>query len=162
MAHGAAQAMPLHPELAPSKSADKPISRARVLLVKLIDAYAKLDYALTMIEIQKQAGILSPGRGRGSQAALCEATVRALRRSAASRINRHGRHSETPYSMELLATVHWVASHEGARSPTEARDLVQRWNEHKKARYHERHVEKAWQRLESEGWIAGTGPVARP
>jgi hypothetical protein len=30
---------------------------------------------------------------------------------------------------------------------------VQSWNERKKARYQERHIEKAWQRLESEGWI---------
>jgi hypothetical protein len=76
-------------------------------------------------------------------------------RARLERIERLIRGYETPYSMELLATVPWVASHEGARSPTEARDLVQRWNERKKARYQEKNIEKAWQRLESEGWIDG-------
>jgi hypothetical protein len=41
-----------------SRSAKQLISRARALLVKLIDAYAKLDYALTKIEIQKLAYFL--------------------------------------------------------------------------------------------------------
>jgi len=36
------------------------------------------------------------------------------------------------------------------------------WNERKKARYRERHIEKAWQRLESEGWIGGAGSAAAP
>ena len=43
---------------------------------------------------------------------------------------------------------------------SEARDRVQSWNEREKARYRERHIEKAWQRLESEGWIGGAGKPA--
>ena len=76
--------------------------------------------------------------------------VLGLRR-VIDRVGRLIRGFETPYRMELLATVHWVASHEGARSPAEARELVQHWNERKKARYQGRHIENAWQRLESEG-----------
>ena len=45
-------------DLAPSKFADKPISRARALLVKLFDAYASLGYAVTKIEVWKLAYFL--------------------------------------------------------------------------------------------------------
>ncbi len=60
---------------------------------------------------------------------------------------------ETPYSMELLATIHWVALHEGASSFEKALERIQQWNERKMKRYQPRHVEKAWTRLASEGWI---------
>jgi len=196
----------IRPELAPSDAADKPISRVRALLVKLIDAYASLDYALTKIEVQKLAyflqvageelklrygkqqfgpyadqlrHLLTDMEGTllsGVTADAPRAEIRLMPGAAAAadrllgdhadararleRVGRLIRGYETPYSMELLATVHWVASHEGARSPAEARALVQHWNERKKARYQERHIEKAWQRLETEGWIGGVGAAA--
>ena len=51
---------------------------------------------------------------------------------------------ETPYGMELLATVHWVASKDGARDPVEAVRLVQAWSDRKKGLFPPRHIELAW------------------
>jgi hypothetical protein len=51
---------------------------------------------------------------------------------------------ETPYGMELLATVHWVASQDGAKDPDEAVRLVQAWSDRKKGLFPPRHIELAW------------------
>jgi O-acetyl-ADP-ribose deacetylase (regulator of RNase III) len=61
---------------------------------------------------------------------------------------------QSPYGMELLATVHWVASHEpAARSADEAFHATQTWNERKKKIMRPEHVAAAWHQLESNGWL---------
>ena len=62
---------------------------------------------------------------------------------------------ETPYGMELLATVHWVASREGARNPADAVRYVHAWNERKKELFPPRHIELAWNVLSRQQLIAG-------
>jgi len=59
---------------------------------------------------------------------------------------------ETPFGMELLATVHWVAAHEGARTPEEAMVKTHAWNERKLA-FTERHIGIAWNVLQRKGWL---------
>lgn len=61
---------------------------------------------------------------------------------------------ETPYGMELLATVHWAAENKGATSLEEAVRIVQDWTPRKGDLFDEQHIEVAWERLEEEGWIA--------
>lgn len=51
---------------------------------------------------------------------------------------------ETPYGMELLATVHWVASKDGARTLSEAIGAVQAWSERKRNLFSTKHIELAW------------------
>jgi O-acetyl-ADP-ribose deacetylase (regulator of RNase III) len=62
---------------------------------------------------------------------------------------------ETPYGMELLATVHWVIKHEAtAKGNFEAiRAKVESWNQRKKDLMKPQHIHKAYARLEAEGWI---------
>jgi O-acetyl-ADP-ribose deacetylase (regulator of RNase III) len=61
---------------------------------------------------------------------------------------------ETPYGMELLATVHWVATREGAASnPDEALAAVQAWSTRKANLMRPEHVSAAWHRLRELGWI---------
>lgn len=60
---------------------------------------------------------------------------------------------ETPYGMELLATVHWVATREGATTPSKAVERIQDWNERKKA-FTPRQVAIAFDTLKSKGWLA--------
>lgn len=66
---------------------------------------------------------------------------------------------ETPYGMELLATVHWVATRMGARSPAEAVAGVHGWNDRKR-QFTERQIGLAWQTLETKGWLAGAAQPA--
>jgi O-acetyl-ADP-ribose deacetylase (regulator of RNase III) len=61
---------------------------------------------------------------------------------------------ETPYGMELLASVHWVATqgpHIG--SADEAVVAVHNWNARKRAVLRKDHIRLAWDRLKDEGWF---------
>jgi hypothetical protein len=61
---------------------------------------------------------------------------------------------ETPYGMELLATVHWVATQEPhAQTADEAVVAVHNWNPRKKAILREDHIRMAWRRLSEQGWF---------
>jgi O-acetyl-ADP-ribose deacetylase (regulator of RNase III) len=61
---------------------------------------------------------------------------------------------ETPYGVELLATVHWAAEHKGATSLAEAVQIVQDWTPRKGDLFDEQHIEVAWKHLADEGWIS--------
>lgn len=60
---------------------------------------------------------------------------------------------ETPYGLELLATVHWVATREGATSYEAVVERVRNWNERKRA-FTPRQVGIAFDTLKSKGWLA--------
>jgi hypothetical protein len=63
---------------------------------------------------------------------------------------------ESPYGMELLATVHWVAHHEPfARDLVSAIGAVHAWNDRKRRLLKEPHIAIAWQRLEEGDWLRG-------
>jgi O-acetyl-ADP-ribose deacetylase (regulator of RNase III) len=59
---------------------------------------------------------------------------------------------ETPYGLELLATVHWVATREGATTHEAAVERVRNWNERKKA-FTPRQVAIAFDTLKDKGWL---------
>lgn len=59
---------------------------------------------------------------------------------------------ETPYGMELLATVHWVATHEGATDPDQAVEKAYAWNDRKRM-FKDKHIRVAWDALIREGWL---------
>jgi len=77
---------------------------------------------------------------------------------AQSRLDRVGRlieGFETPYGMELLSSVHFVAVRDEARA-TDAGDAVTKvhaWSDRKRATMKPEHIRLAWAHLESEGWI---------
>jgi O-acetyl-ADP-ribose deacetylase (regulator of RNase III) len=60
---------------------------------------------------------------------------------------------ETPYGMELLATVHWVAHREGAQNPKAALERIYSWNQRKRM-FPEHHLQLAWSTLADAGWLA--------
>lgn len=62
---------------------------------------------------------------------------------------------ETPFGMELLATVHWVATRELALDPDAAIERVYRWNERKRA-FSEPQIRLAWKVLATKGWLPDT------
>jgi O-acetyl-ADP-ribose deacetylase (regulator of RNase III) len=65
---------------------------------------------------------------------------------------------ETPYGMELLSSVHWVARHDGrARdSANAALAALHGWSPRKRATFKAHHVNVAWQRLRDNGWLEQT------
>ena len=59
---------------------------------------------------------------------------------------------ETPFGMELLATVHWVCKHEGAKSEAEAVEHTYAWSERKKG-FDCKQIALAREVLVSQGWL---------
>lgn len=62
---------------------------------------------------------------------------------------------ETPYGLELLSTVHWVATQEGAASVQEITEAVHRWNTRKR-QFTTDQISLAAARLREQGWLAET------
>jgi len=61
---------------------------------------------------------------------------------------------ETPYGMELLSSVHYVAHHDEhpAKSADEAVERVHAWNDRKRKLLGADHIRVAWEHLEASGW----------
>ena len=59
---------------------------------------------------------------------------------------------ETPFGLELLATVHWVVTRHNGRDHEEVSRAVWNWGTHKQ-KFTERHIEIALNALQSQGWF---------
>ncbi len=59
---------------------------------------------------------------------------------------------ETPFGLELLSTVHWVATQEGATTAEDAAAKVYAWNERKK-RFSPRQIGIAFETLKTNLWL---------
>src|SRR5207245_713660 len=138
-----------------------------------------------------EAGLLPPGSRRATGTAVSEAPLRPLcgqpqtpsaaaRRAlysrlrrpqppgrglpAAERLDRVSRlieGFETPYGMELLATVHWVAQEEpgAALDASTATAKVHEWSARKRQSFKPEHIRTAWQRLHEEEWLPAAQPL---
>ena len=64
---------------------------------------------------------------------------------------------ETPYGMELLASVHWVGVHSEppAKDAAAAVAKVHSWNDRKARMFQPQHIAVAWGRLEQFGCLSG-------
>lgn len=62
---------------------------------------------------------------------------------------------ETPYGLELLASIHWLVEKEkAATTPAEAATALRAWTPRKAHLFREAHVQKAWDRLRDEPWLS--------
>ncbi len=192
-----AESMPVDPK--------KPsLTRARSLLIKLLEQYAIPGYRLSLLEIQKLAYFLQvvgePLRlqyGKQKYGPYAENLHFVLQRLEGHYIRGYGDRSvkasirllnsaceeadtfladdseafqrlervrkliegfETPYGMELLSSVLWVAAadDEPAQTAEQAVDRIFAWNAHKRKTFKAPHILKAWQRLVEQNWL----PVA--
>ena len=92
---------------------------------------------------------LVPGAVRDAEAALQEGS------STRKRFDRVGElvaGFETPFGLELLATVHWVASRGGAQSADEAVSQTYAWGE-RKHRFKPDQIKLAYGVLHQQGWL---------
>jgi O-acetyl-ADP-ribose deacetylase (regulator of RNase III) len=68
------------------------------------------------------------------------------------------------YGLELLATVHWVLTHDHDDLTTDSDALVQRvrsWSTRKGRLFTETHIRRAAHQLRKQGWLSPTRPVPR-
>jgi O-acetyl-ADP-ribose deacetylase (regulator of RNase III) len=72
-----------------------------------------------------------------------------------TRVNRLIEGFETPYGLELLSSVHWLAVH--GNPPVEEKDDaiagIAKWSERKLQMFRPEHIRLSWDRLVTEGWI---------
>lgn len=59
---------------------------------------------------------------------------------------------ETPYGLELLATVHWVVAHDGETNAEAATNAVHAWGARKR-QFTPRQINIAFDRLQADGWL---------
>lgn len=69
---------------------------------------------------------------------------------------------ETPYGMELLASVHWVAVEEGAGDAEACVAAVHGWNPRKRQVFRDDHIWVAHGVLSERGWMGEAGRAAAP
>jgi hypothetical protein len=63
---------------------------------------------------------------------------------------------ETPYGMELLSSVHWVATRKDPQARTDVEAAIaslRHWNNRKANLFQRPHIEAAWSRLRDLGWL---------
>lgn len=60
---------------------------------------------------------------------------------------------QSPYGMELLATVHWVATHNYGGGPKAASEAIAEWSSRKRRLMQPEHIAAAWDRLARQGWL---------
>jgi O-acetyl-ADP-ribose deacetylase (regulator of RNase III) len=75
------------------------------------------------------------------------------------RVVRLVRGFETPFGLELLATVHWVAAHEGAATADRAIALTHSWNQRKR-RFSPSQIRLAWDVLHEYHWLPAPAPAS--
>ncbi len=86
-------------------------------------------------------------------------TDKSESRARLDRVSRLIEGFETPYGMELLATVHWLAHKGGpngsppADNPESAIAGMRDWNPHKATTFKPEHVPAAWKQLGQNGWL---------
>lgn len=117
-------------------------------VLREIEGHLVVGYATGGDKPDKQIEVV-PGAVRDAEAFLQDKQD-TLRRF--DRVGELVRGFETPFGLELLSTVHWVAKHEDAKNPEEAAAKVFSWNDRKK-RFSSRQIGIAFDTLKSQGWL---------
>jgi O-acetyl-ADP-ribose deacetylase (regulator of RNase III) len=95
---------------------------------------------------------LVPGAVKDAEAFLAED---AATRSRFDRVGKLVEGFETPFGLELLASVHWVATREYAVDIEDATVKVHAWNDRKR-RFSPRQIGIAYETLRTKGWLPTT------
>jgi len=121
-----------------------------------------LRHVLNAVEGHLVSGYADGGDAPDKQLELVPGAVQDAvaflneKRDTATRFDRVGKlveGFETPFGLELLATVHWVATREAAIEAEDAADKVYAWGE-RKQRFSKRQIGIAFETLRSKGWLA--------
>jgi O-acetyl-ADP-ribose deacetylase (regulator of RNase III) len=120
-----------------------------------------LTHLLKVVEGHFVSGYADGGDAPDKQLELVPGTVKdaeALLEDAEDTRHRFDRVAdlvegfETPFGLELLATVHWIIAHEGAESPDDVVKHTYEWNE-RKQRFSRDQLVLAMNVLRQKGWL---------
>jgi O-acetyl-ADP-ribose deacetylase (regulator of RNase III) len=120
-----------------------------------------LRHVLTAIEGHLVSGYHDGGDAPDKQLELVPSAVRdaeaflagdAETKSRFDRVGKLVEGFETPFGLELLATVHWVVTRENATDPASAAAAVYAWNE-RKVRFSRAQISIAFEALRANGWL---------
>jgi O-acetyl-ADP-ribose deacetylase (regulator of RNase III) len=133
----------------------------------LYGPYAEnLRQVLARIEGHLVSGYADGGDAPDKQIQLVPGAVREAEAFLADHVETRARFErvadlvegfESPFGMELLATVHWVATRDGLKVPDVAVAAVHAWNERKQM-FSARQVRLAWEVLARKGWLTSSPP----
>lgn len=120
-----------------------------------------LRHVMRAVEGHLLAGYADGGDAPGKQIELVPSAVQDAAHFLAGneatldhlqRVSRLVEGFETPFGLELLATVHWVVVREGAVDDEDVVSKVYAWNSRKR-RFSKRQVGIALQTLRDQGWL---------
>lgn len=121
-----------------------------------------LRHVMRAVEGHLLAGYADGGDSPGKQIELVPSAVKDAEHFLAGneatlghlqRVSRLVEGFETPFGLELLATVHWVAAREGAVDDEDVVTKVYAWS-NRKQRFSKRQVSIALRTLRKHGWLA--------
>jgi O-acetyl-ADP-ribose deacetylase (regulator of RNase III) len=121
-----------------------------------------LSHVLKAVEGHLVSGYADGGDAPGKQIELVPGAVKEAETFLADDVETRARFDrvaklvdgfETPFGLELLSTVHWVATREQAGDVSAAIASTYAWNE-RKARFSERQIGLAFEVLERQGWLS--------
>lgn len=125
--------------------------------------YAKnLHHVLNAIEGHLIAGYADGGDAPDKPLSLVPGAVaeaksfldqHEISRARFERVTRLVEGFESPYGLELLATVHWVIHREGATQSDSVKRQIYQWNDRKR-QFTQRQLVIAEERLRSQGWLS--------
>lgn len=125
--------------------------------------YAKnLRHVLNAIEGHLIAGYADGGDAPDKPLSLVPGAVaeaksfldqHEISRARFERVTRLVEGFESPYGLELLATVHWVIHREGATQSDSVKRQIYQWNDRKR-QFTQRQLVIAEERLRSQGWLS--------
>lgn len=136
-------------KLSYAKAAYGPYAENLRHVLKAIEGHLVSGYADGGDSPDKQIELV-PGAVEDAEAFLMDKRPTVL---CSDRVGQLVEGFETPFGLELLATVHWVATREGATSPAEAVSKVYAWNRRKK-QFSPRQIGIAFETLRTKGWLS--------
>jgi AMP-binding enzyme len=138
-----------------SSSAEGPYADNLRHVLKAVEGHHLRGFGDGSMKVQEAEVIeILPGAAAEADAALSRNPVVVERMD---RVLRLVDGFESPYGLELLASVHWAAVHDD-RGPSDELDVavqrVQEWSGRKQRMFTEDHIATAFERLREQGWLA--------
>lgn len=140
------------PKLKFQKGPYGPYSETLRFLLGKLEGYFTLGFADGEDSPEKPINLLEQGMDEAEAFLDAHPNTRAHFDRVANLISGF----ETPYGMELLATVHWVVAKDGAHSLDQAVEAVHGWTERKKQLFSRPHIELAWKVLHAHALLPAT------